>query len=511
MTEERPSLREPLDAEQAFALPSETPTVSALQRETVHVDLNLTRTAFPHFWEHGFGSCHAPVTLCEDWRNDLRTVKKIVDLQYVRFHGIFDRETGLYAGEDGNGRLILNFTRVDLIYDGLIKNGVRPFIELSFMPAAMADDVAGSIHPFAYHPNVAPPKNPSKWYQLVHRFTSHLVERYGIEEVSKWPFEVWNEPNIDFLAGEDWQKQERYFLMYDLAARAIKDVSSRIQVGGPATAQAAWISDFINHCVKGDVAVDFVSTHVYPNDDPKNVLGKDMPVTQKDLVALAVRKVYDEVKTSERPHLPIYWSEFNAGFDGGQTDAPYVGPWLANSIRLCDGLATEMMYWTFTDAFFEEGGVFTSPFGGGFGLIATGSIPKAPFNAFKILHMLGDERIHGIGSDSALATKRRDGSVVVAVWNYVLPHQTGEVRSFDVSVPGLNCKFALAHVVDEDHGNPQKLWQQMGRPAFPTPLQQQQLKAVAELPPAKIMYLHDGNRVHIKLQPNALVVIEFIA
>ena len=510
MSEEHKIIKEPSATTQMdIATPPEQLNGTAAP-EFVLVDVNRARTNFPHFWEHGFGSCHAPITLCEDWRNDLRTVKKIVDIKTVRFHGIFDRETGLYAGEDEHGHPILNFTRVDLIYDGLLKNGVRPFIELSFMPDALADDVAGSIHPFAYHQNVAPPKSYLKWYELVHRFTAHLVERYGIEEVSQWLFEVWNEPNIDFLAGEGSQKQERYFLMYDLAAQAVKDVSERIQVGGPATAQAAWVSDFINHCVRHNVAVDFVSTHIYPNDDAMTVLRTNVGVTQENLVALAVRKVHDEVQASARPDLPIIWSEFNAGFDGGQTDEPYVGPWLANTIRLCDGYATEMMYWTFTDAFFEEGGVFPSPFNRGFGLIATGSIPKAPFNVFKTLHFLGTERISDIGSESALATIRKDGRVVVALWNYVLPRQHGGKKSFSVELAGRHCRYALVHLVDEDHGNAMKAWKTMGEPAFPTPAQQQQLRSAGELPAPHMVRLTEGKRLTITLEPNALAVVEFM-
>ena len=138
---------------------------------------------FPHFWEHMFGSCHAPVTLTEDWRRDLRTLKEILDVRYVRFHGIFDREIGICAGVDAVGDVLLNFTRVDLVYDGLLELGVRPFVELSFMPEEIAE--RHSPHSFWYHSNVAPPRDPGQWHQLVRKFAAHLVERYGIEEVAK--------------------------------------------------------------------------------------------------------------------------------------------------------------------------------------------------------------------------------------------------------------------------------------------------------------------------------------
>ncbi len=357
--------------------------------ETIVIDAAGSTTPFPHFWEHMFGSCHASVTLCEDWRNDLRMLKEIVDVKYVRFHGIFERSVGIYDREDKDGSLILNFTRVDLIYDGLLKNGVRPFVELGFMPEELAKTQA--VHPFWYHPIVAPPRDPQKWYQLIFLFAQHLVDRYGLAEVSDWYFEVWNEPNINFWAGEP--QEETYYDLYDLTARALKAVSPLLRVGGPATAQAAWVDRFIRHCDENDVPVDFISTHIYPNDTALNVFGKEEKIPQSEMVSRAVRKVYNEVRASAKPDLPIIWSEYNAGFER-VLDSPYVGTWLANNIRQCSGgLVTEMSYWTFTDAFFEEEGVSKSPFSNGFGLIATGGIPKASFYAFKILRLMGDQQL----------------------------------------------------------------------------------------------------------------------
>jgi xylan 1,4-beta-xylosidase len=269
---------------------------------------------------------------------------------------------------------LLNFTRIDLIYDGLLDIGVYPFIELGFMPEEMAE--TPSPHPFWYHRNVAPPRDPRQWYQLIYQFARHLVERYGIDQVADFYFEVWNEPNLDFWTGEP--KEETYYELYDVAAAALKDVDERLRVGCPATAQAAWVDRFIQHCADKNVPVDFVSTHIYPNDIPLNVFGKEKDIPQSEMLSLAVRKVYQQVKASARPQLPIIWSEYKAGFDGVQLDSPYVGAWLANNIRLCaGGLVTDMSYWTFTDAFFEEGGVFKSVFTSGFGLIATGRIPKS--------------------------------------------------------------------------------------------------------------------------------------
>jgi xylan 1,4-beta-xylosidase len=474
--------------------------------QTLHLDAETPSRPFPHFWEHMFGSCHAPTTLCEDWRKDLRALKKIIDVQYVRFHGIFSRETGIYAGEDGDGSLQLNFTRIDLVYDGLLEIGVHPFVELGFMPEEMA--ARPSPHPFWYHPNVAPPRHPQQWHQLVFEFTKHLVERYGIESVADWYFEVWNEPNIDFWTGDP--KEETYYELYDIAARAVKAVSPRLRVGGPATAQAAWVDRFIQHCVEKDVPVDFVSTHIYPNDLPENVFGTSEPIPLSEMVGRAVRKVYDQVEASARPELPIIWSEFNAGFSGTNLDSPYVGPWLANTIRQCSGLVSEMSYWTFTDAFFEEGGVFRSVFSSGFGLIATGSIPKASFNAFRILHFLGDEQIP-IENDSALLTRRsRDNALVLAIWNYVAPDQSGKPKTIDIELG--NCTpidQARLSLVDDDHGSPLKVWEKMGRPPFPSLKQQARLRRAGKLPAPETFPVKD-QKFTLQLQPNALAILELM-
>ncbi len=479
-----------------------------MEEQQIIVDAQNSPTPFPHFWEHMFGSCHASTTLCEDWRKDLRAMKEIVEVQYVRFHGIFEHQAGIYNGLDADGNLKLNFTRIDLIYDGLREIGVRPFVELSFMPEELG--ARPSPHAFWYRPNVAPPRDPNQWHELIFKFAQHLVERYGIHEVAEWYFEVWNEPNIDFWTGEP--KEETYYELYDNTAAALKEVSPRLRVGGPATAQAAWVDRFIQHCVDKNSPVDFVSTHVYPNDTAMNVFGREENIPQSDMVARAVRKVYEEVKASPRPDLPIIWSEYNAGFDAVQLDSPYVCAWLANNIRLCTGgLVSEMSYWTFTDAFFEEGGPFKSVFTSGFGLIATGRIPKASYNAFKILRHLGDEQL-ALNSSTALITRRSaDGSVILAVWNYVAPRETGSAKTFDIRLTGFkrDPEQARVYLVDDDHGSPFKMWQKMGSPDFPSREQQAMLREAAALPPPASTRLVKG-QLTLTLKPHALAVIEFV-
>ncbi len=176
-----------------------------LAQEEIRVDASAKATPFPHFWEQMFGSGRAILALRESYREDLRAVKQVTDIHYVRFHAIFHDEVGVY-NEDEHGNPVYNFAYVDQIYDGLLKNGVRPLVEISFMPKKLAFN-PDALHPFWYKQNVSPPKSMERWDGLITAFGKHLVERYGADEVAQWYFEVWNEPNIDFWGGVPSQQK----------------------------------------------------------------------------------------------------------------------------------------------------------------------------------------------------------------------------------------------------------------------------------------------------------------
>ena len=466
------------------------------------VDASAPAHPFPHFWERAFGSGRAVLALRDSYRRDLRAVKEITGLEYVRFHAIFHDETGVYD-EDEEGHAVYNFSYVDQIYYGLLANGVRPFVELSFMPKKLA--AKDMPHPFWYKPNVSPPKDWAKWDELITEFTKHLITRYGSDEVSRWWFEVWNEPNLDFWGGEP--KQATYWALYDHTARALKAGSPRARVGGPATAQAAWVDAFIRHCADNRVPVNFVSAHVYGNDSAKDVFGTSESIPRNQMVPRAVRKVHDQIKSSAMPNLPLIWSEFNASYmnEPAVTDSLYMGPWLADTVRQCDGLVDVLAYWAFSDVF-EEQGVVKTPFYGGFGLLAAGGIPKPAFNAFKLLHRLGDERIE-LQSDWALLTRRQDGSLVLAVWNYAPPDQRGSDKTVTLRFKGVKSKRSLISRLDAAHGDFHAAYEKMGSPRYPTAAQIRQLTKAVALGPPEASSLRNGE-LALTLTPHALAVIE---
>jgi xylan 1,4-beta-xylosidase len=470
--------------------------------EVIVVDANAPSHPFPHFWEKMFGSGRAVLSLRESYQHDLREVKQATDFDYVRFHAIFHDEIGLYD-EDSQGQPSYNFSYVDQIYDGLLAEHVRPFVELSFMPQKLA--AHNTLHTFWYKPNVSPPKDWSKWGDLVTAFARHLVDRYGIDEVAQWYFEVWNEPNLDFWAGDP--RQSTYWELYDHAAHAIKGVNSRLRVGGPATAQAAWADVFIKHCAENNVPVDFVSTHVYGNDRAQDVFGTDENIPRDKMVCRAVDKVHKQIAASSMPHLPLIWSEFNASYmnEPSVTDATFMGPWMADTIRQCDGLVSIMSYWTFSDVF-EEQGVVKTPFYGGYGLIAAGGIPKPAYNAFKLLHQLGDQRI-ALDSESALLTRRDDGALVLAVWNYAPPGEPGSPKTVTLQLKNTKAHRASISRVDSDHGDFHAAYEKMGSPRYPTQAQIEDLRRATNVDAPEDRKLKD-NRLTLTLPAHGLAVID---
>ena len=476
--------------------------VKAHAQEKIEIDAQTPGTPFPHYWEQMFGSGRAILSLRESYREDVRAVKQVADFHYVRFHAIFHDELGVY-NEDEHGDPVYNFSYVDQVYDGLLKNGVKPFVEISFMPKKLAFN-PDALHPFWYKQNVSPPKSMERWDDLVKHFVQHLVERYGVDEVSTWYFEVWNEPNIDFWNGIP--RQRSYFDLYAHTARDVKSVSPRLRVGGPSTAAAAWIPEFIKFTTDNKAPVDFVSTHGYADDTVEDLFGTNEDIPMDERVCHAVAKVHEEIKSSSKPDLPLILSEWNVQGMNGSRDTTFVGPALANTVRQCDGLADMLSFWTFSDVF-EEGGPIAKPFDGMFGLRAKGGINKPSYYAYGLLHNLGRERIAN-ASKNVIVTKLANGGLAIAAWNLVDPDKHGSAQVIDFDFHHLSSD---AHVsvqrVDDEHGNVLKDYAAMGKPLDPTEKQVDELNRESALSAPEETKLQ-GGKLRLKLTPNTLALIE---
>jgi xylan 1,4-beta-xylosidase len=384
-----------------------------------------------------------------------------------------------------------------------LKNGVRPFVEISFMPKKLAFN-PDALHPFWYKQNVSPPKSMDQWDDLIRHFAQHLVDRYGIDEVSQWYFEVWNEPNIDFWNGIP--RERSYFDLYAHTARTLKRVSPRLRVGGPATAASAWISDFLKFTSDNHLPVDFVSSHAYADDTVLDLFGTNDEIPMDERVCRAVAKIRNQIKSSSTPDLPFFLTEWNVQGMMESRDTIFVGPALANTVRQCDGLVNMMSFWTFSDVF-EEGGPIAKPFVGMFGLRAKGGINKPSYYAYGLLHQLGDRRIAN-NSNDVIVTKTADGALAIAAWNLVDPGQHGANNAIHFVFTHLP---ASSHVsieqVDSDHGNVLPKYAAMGEPLDPTPTQVEQLNRETALPPQQQSTL-TGDKLDLELTPNTLALIK---
>ena len=232
------------------------------------IDLNKPARPYPHYWELCVGSCHATTILREDVRQQIRNAHRDCGFKYLRFHGLFDDDMSVVIKPMMPwGEIEISFFNIDNIFDFLLDTGMKPFVELGFMPEAFASGTQTCFH---YKGNVTPPADYNQWGDFIRQFGEHLIARYGREEVSQWFFEVWNEPNLNFFFSGT---RDEYFKLYQTTALALKSVDSCFRVGGPATSVNAWIPPFRAFCEQENVPLDFISTHHYPSDDPLSTFG----------------------------------------------------------------------------------------------------------------------------------------------------------------------------------------------------------------------------------------------
>lgn len=216
-------------------------------------------------WQKCIGNDHAFQMHRSDMLEHLKMIHDELGFQYIRFHGIFNDDMLTYQKLSDLVKVPgsefveeVNFHQAGHVYDNVLKAGMKPVVELSFMPSALASGETYMLH---YKANITPPKNYDAWAGYITAFVDYLIRRYGIEEIREWYFEVWNEPDLNtFWAGT----QEEYFKLYEYTARAVKAADSKLRVGGPATSKNRWIQEFIDYCESRDVPYDFVSTHHYP-------------------------------------------------------------------------------------------------------------------------------------------------------------------------------------------------------------------------------------------------------
>jgi len=444
---------------------------------TFNCDVHGTPLALPHFWEHTVGSDHAPMALRADWQEQMRRAHAELGFRHVRFHGLLCDDVGTLISEGDT--LFYSFFNADQIFDFLLSIGMRPFVELSFMPTTLA---SGAQTVFHYRANVSPPKDYTRWSMLIRKLVAHWVERYGLAEIRQWFFEVWNEPN---LAAFGSGKQDDYFELYRYTVEAIKSVDGALKVGGPATAENAWIDDFIGFCTKSQLPADFISTHHYPTD----AFGQPGDDTEAQLSKSRRSVLRDETREVRRQagDRPVYYTEWCTSSNPRDPmhDEPYAAAFVVKTIMEANGFVQGYSYWTFSDIF-EENYFPSVPFHGGFGLLNIHGIAKPAYRAFELLHALGTELLPVDGTHPTVDAWAVQGtrSATVLLTNYTLPRhpivtETIKVRLTNAPLP----THATIQRIDSDHANAKRRWQEMGSPEYLNAAVVAELNAVSRCVP----------------------------
>jgi xylan 1,4-beta-xylosidase len=472
----------------------------------LRVSVDLTRDAgpLPHNWETTVGSDRLAVAFRERWLQELATAHELCGFGSVRCHGLFDDEMGICTrvGTDGP---VTSFVYLDQVYDRLLQMGVRPFVELSFMPTALASS-RNAV--FWYRGNASPPKRMDDWAKLNEAFARHVVGRYGIREVSTWRFECWNEPNLNFWSAT----QAEYFELYRRTVQALKGVDTRLQVGGPATAQMGWIPQFLDYCKAHQLPVDFVSSHVYADDSQLDVFGQADRYPTEQVIPRALEQARAQMKQAgygETPLILSEWSSQNPAF-------------IAHTVKTCLGLAETLSFWQVSSVFEEQGpppSFATSVYG----LFMQSSVPRASLHAFTLLHRIGRRQLW-CGDGPVLASKRDDGSVAILLWNLATTHQRGtagnpiaafeeevlpaaEPRRLTLQLLNAPAKTARLTLLDPARSSAEAAYVAMGRPEYPSREEIEELRQRAALPAPTPIAMR-GTDLSIKLPANAVALLE---
>ena len=505
---------------------------------------------FPHkkHWQFCTGSGHALLALRTDYVKQLKFIHDTLGIERVRFHGIFSDDmrtrtnlSQIFPAPGAEAFIEENFRACGIAYDNLLEAGMKPFVELSFMPKSMSKDGAEGV--FFYKPCVDVPKDEKAWAEYVQRFLRFLIHRYGEEEVLSWYFEVWNEPDLQvvFFSGD----REAYFRLYEVTARAVKAVDPRLKVGGPATSGSKWISAFLSFCRENAVPVDFVTTHQYAGDPlggvedkgedldeerqqsteswPERIrrMGERLAVTEEKSFLAGYRAINpDQTETSDIPNdnfrknaaivrkqageLPLYYTEWNcnAGFASYTNDTRKVAAYdVKTALDVAENVDGSSI-WCFSDIF-EELHPFVQEFHGGFGMLSQSGIPKPVYYAMKLLADAPDQRID-LGKDAAgkeigIAAFRRETETHVILFrqkmkNLDLPKEEALIRIECDKKP----ERVMLKRIDEDHGNPLKLWEEMGRPDYLNPAEISDLKRRSEVLPEAWPYAYEDGILTIR-------------
>lgn len=489
---------------------------NALEQSEVSLHEEKSAELVDQTWRECIGSCHAYLTLREDWRNHVRLIQSEISFRYIRFHNLLSDLMGV-ARLGSTGELICNWSLVDNAFDFLASAKLRPYIEIGFMPGCLA---SGRREVFAYRANVTLPKDISLWRQLIERLVNHLISRYGLMEVLSWPFEIWNEPDLHwFFEGS----QTDYFIFYAETVSSIKSVHPSLKVGGPSTSRCRWIGDFVTWCFNNSVPIDFVSTHHYGADAALVIGDSNESVQWRGQISMRddLIRCRSEINRSGGASLPLHITEWNVSpchEDIHGKDSCFTATFALQTIRDTLGMCQIQSWWCISDIF-EESGPGRGPLSGKYGIVTRDGIPKPVFHAFKFLSLMRGKEFN-TGRQDVIADTDWRGDMQVLAWNFVEPTYVdtrgGEwtfpriIKTLAFQLPTGTTKWvATVHEVGPGYGDVLTEWKKMGMPADPNPQQLQALKDAAQPRIRRIIVEGNQLRFPIELPENAFVYIHF--
>ncbi|HEX2959496.1 MAG TPA: hypothetical protein VHO70_21860 [Chitinispirillaceae bacterium] len=450
---------------------------------TITVNGNTKQGTCPHFWSRCVGTGGAQLCMNNDWKVAAKLAVKDAGFKAFRGHRILSYSNPLIW--NGSGTPTYNWDKFNEVYDFLVDTlKTEPILELSAQPKAL--ETSGEW---------SPPKDLAVYQDLIKNVVQHCIDRYHMERVSKWYWEVWNE--WDYSGFWSGGTEQQYYEMYKAAVKGATEAYPDIKIGGPSSTNAGGrIAPFLNYCKTNNIKVDFVSNHNYggggsgPNADPVN--------TQKDSRTRA-----EAIKDFGKP-LGSMNTEFSSSYSGqgGGTganlysmDSHVNAPYVAKVIKLHlddhtsnkSQLPDVMSYWAISDVFDESGreGYIkdnNAVFGQVFGMINYHGIPKATFNAYRMLNKMGTTRIECKSSVSSAEDDGVDGfatvndnssELAVVIYNFykVLGGQTAvdNVALTVNDLPFPKGKVQVTHFrVDSTHSNAYRIWLQNGKPRSPS-------------------------------------------
>lgn len=468
---------------------------------------------FPDRFKFCVGTGRLGLALQKEYLDHLDYVQQHIGFSYIRGHGLLHDDIGIYREwETASGRRpFYNFTYLDRIFDAYLERQIRPFMEIGFMPEALA---SGQEHVFYWKGNITPPKDRKKWQQLIKALFEHLLLRYGEQEVLKWPVEIWNEPNLkNFWKNAD---KEAYFRLYEWTVTAIKEVHPNIAVGGPAICGGSdeWIVEFLNFCARKNVPVDFVSRHAYTSKTPHQVTAEFyyQKLAPPEKMLREFETVRHLISRSPFGALPLHITEYNTSYSpiNPVHDTAYNAAYLARILSEGGDYAHSFSYWTFSDVF-EEKDIPRSLFHGGFGLVGLHCIPKPTFYLFSFFSRLGRTQLYR--DEEVLITKKADGSLALVAWNPTLAGEGAEGKLLKLDIPvDRSPLFVRRRRVHENAGNALKIWEDLGRPRFPS---RQAVEIIRESAVPDVtteqMQPHNGRlALSLSLAANEVTLVEIV-